>query len=64
MGQALAERIKALLTTSGQQGFAADILKPIREDLTGLVPVKNSDYDNLRAIISDVKNQEKAGSSK
>ena len=45
---------KAMFTASGsEQGVAA--LKAIKNSATGLIPVQDGDYDNLRTIIDSLK---------
>ena len=61
MAPALAERIKSRLLAISQLGLAPALLKPIRNELTDLVPVQDMDYENLKAIFTALEKSEMSG---
>jgi ABC-type phosphate/phosphonate transport system substrate-binding protein len=52
------EKLRAILLRMGQGEEDLEVLRSIKGTVSGLVPVEDGDYDNLRRILSDVEQVE------
>jgi phosphonate transport system substrate-binding protein len=52
------EKLRAILLRMGQDEEELEVLRSIKGTVSGLVPVEDGDYDNLRRILSDVEQVE------
>jgi len=51
-------KVRTILLRTGEDEEGLAVLRSIKETVSGLVPVEDSDYDNLRRILSEVEKNE------